>query len=79
MFPDTQLVKKFDGEERYDKFVLAGALSDISFNGVTCSLLEEEIISDCEHCRLNYLCNSIENVIEDYTSKTTVVTGKFNF
>jgi hypothetical protein len=33
MFVDNAVVKKFEGEERYDRFSIASTLFDVSFKG----------------------------------------------
>ncbi len=79
MFVDNAVVKKFEGEDRYDRFSIASTLFDVSFKGAACSVIESKVIRSCESCNLKYLCRKIDEVIEDYTEKTTVVTGSFNF
>lgn len=79
MFVDHEVVKKIDGEERYDKFAIASSLFDVSFKGATCSLIDSQILKDCGSCNLKFICNKIDEVIEDYTVKTTIVTDSFNF
>lgn len=79
MFLDNQVVKNCDGEERYDKFALAAAIMDLSFKGSACSILESRIVSSCERCNLKFLCRKIDEVVEEYIEKTTVVTESFNF
>lgn len=79
MFPDTKIIKKIEGEERYDKFAIAGALADPSFEEASCSLLEVEVLCSCKSCNLNYICSNIDELVADYIQRTTVVTENFNF
>lgn len=79
MFIDDAVKKKVDGEERYDKFAVAGTLFGISFNGASCSLLESQVLNSCEHCNLRYMCKKIDEIIDEYTNKTTVITDNFSF
>ena len=79
MFFNNDVVKSFDGEEKYDKYALASILLGISFKGAECSLLEGQVISSCDNCNLKYLCRKAEEVVEEYVEKTTVVTERFNF
>ena len=79
MFVDHEVVKKFDEEERYDKFAIASSLFDVSFKGAACSVIESQVLKDCESCNLKFICNKIDEVLEDYTVKTTIVTDSFNF
>jgi hydrogenase maturation factor len=79
MFIDNAVVKKFEGEDRYDRFAIAGSLFDVSFKGASCSVIESQVLKSCEVCNLNYMCRRIDEIIEEYTKKTTVVTDSFNF
>ena len=79
MFVDNQVVKKFEGEERYDKFSIASTLFDVSFKGASCSVIESQVLKSCDGCNLKYLCRKIDEVVEDYADKTTVVTDSFRF
>jgi len=79
MFVDNQVVKSFEGEEKYDKFAIAASLMDVSFEGSSCSILDAGIVNNCEGCNLKFLCGKLEEVVEEYIEKTTVVTESFNF
>jgi hypothetical protein len=79
MFVDTSVVKKFEGEEIYDMLAIASTLFDVSFKGAECSVLEAEIIKSCDSCNLKYLCKKIDEVVDDFTKKTTRVTESFSF
>ena len=79
MFVDNQVVKNYEGEEKYDKFALAASLMDLSFKGAACSILETGIVNNCAGCNLKFLCMKIDEVVEEYIEKTTVVTESFNF
>jgi len=79
MFVDNQVVKKFEGEERYDKFAIATTMFDVSFKGASCSVIESLVLKGCDNCNLKYLCRKIDEVVQDYTERTTVVTDRFSF
>ena len=79
MFVDNQVVKKFEGEERYDKFSIASTLFDVSFKGASCSVIESQVLKSCDGCNLKYLCRKIDEAVEEYVDKTTVVTDSFSF
>jgi hypothetical protein len=79
MFVDNAVVKRFEGEECYDRFSIASTLFDVSFKGASCSVIESQVLKSCEGCNLKYLCRKIDEVVEDYTEKTTVVTNSFSF
>jgi hypothetical protein len=79
MFVDNQVVKKFEGEERYDRFSIASTLFDVSFKGASCSVIESQVLKSCEGCNLKYLCKKIDEVVDEYIEKTTVVAADFNF
>jgi hypothetical protein len=79
MLVDNEVVKKFDGEERYDKKAIASSLYDMSFKGATCSLLEMQQSEDCGDCILKAICKRIDEVVEEFTEKTTIVKESFSF
>lgn len=79
MFVDNKVVKRFGVEERYDKFAIASTMFDVSFQGASCSLIESQVLSNCENCNLKFICRKIDEVIEEYTEKTTVVAASFKF
>lgn len=79
MFIDNAVVKKFEGEDRYDRFAIASTMFDVSFKGASCSVIESQVMKNCEGCNLKFLCRKIDEVVEDYVGKTTVVTDSFSF
>lgn len=79
MLMDSAVKKSFDGEERYDKFVIAGALLGMSFNGASCSLIESQVPNNCQSCNLRYIYKKVVEIVEDYTNKTTVTSSSFSF
>jgi hypothetical protein len=79
MFIDNAVIKEFEGERRYDKFAIASTLFDVSFKGATCSVMVSQSANNCDACELNYLCNRVDEIIEEYIDKTTMVTDTFNF
>ena len=79
MFIDNAVVKKFEGEDRYDRFAIASTMFDVSFKGASCSVIESNVLNSCEGCNLKFLCRKIDEVVQDYVEKTTVVTNNFNF
>ncbi|QAA32126.1 hypothetical protein [Clostridium manihotivorum] len=64
----------------FDKLKIALAIRDSTYeDGLGCSLLENEVLEDCEGCSLNYICHKVESIAKDYTDKTTKVISSFNF
>jgi hypothetical protein len=79
MFLDNAVVKSVEGEEVYDKFAIASTVFGVSFKGASCSLIESQVIRSCESCNLRFICSGIDELVEEYIKKTTVVTNSFNF
>ena len=79
MFIDNAVVKKFEGENRYDRFAIASTMFDVSFKGASCSVIESNVFKNCEGCNLRYFCNKIDEIVQEYIEKTTVVTNSFSF
>jgi hypothetical protein len=79
MFIDNLVTKKFEGEERYDKFAIASTLFGVSFKGTECSVIEAQVLKSCEGCNLKYMCRRNDEIVRDYREKTTVETSSFTF
>jgi hypothetical protein len=79
MLLDHEVVKNLEGDQVYDKFAIASTVFGVSFKGATCSLIESKVLKSCESCNLRYICSGIDELVEAYTNKTTVVTNSFNF
>jgi hypothetical protein len=79
MFVDNAVVKKFEGEDRYDRFAIISTMFYVSFKRASCSVIESQVLKSCDGCNLKFLCRKIDEVIEDYTEKTTVVSNSFKF
>lgn len=79
MFIDNAVVKKFEGEDRYDRFAIASTMFNVSFMGASCSVIESQVLKSWDGCKLKYLCQKIDEVVVDYVDKTTVVTDSFCF
>lgn len=79
MFVDNNVVKGFGEEQRYDKFAIASTMFDVSFQGASCSVIESQVLKSCDACNLRFMCGKIDEVIREYTEKTTVVAASFNF
>lgn len=79
MFVDNEIVKKIDGEERYDKRSIASILYDISFKGAECSALELQTLDGCGNCSFKVLCEGIDEVVKEFREKTTIVKESFTF
>ena len=64
----------------FDKKQIALAIRNSTLNDeLKCSLLDEGILNKCEGCSLEYICNGIDKVIDDYNDKITKVVNSFNF
>jgi len=66
--------------EYFDKKEIAIAIRDSTLDcELNCSLLDEEIVSDCHGCSLKSICDSIDEVAEAYVKETTNVVSTFKF
>ncbi|MVX65928.1 hypothetical protein GKZ28_19810 [Clostridium chromiireducens] len=79
MIKDEIKIKSEEGEV-FDKKQIAIAIRNSTFDDdLKCSLLEEGILNKCEGCSLKYICDGIDQVVENYVDKTTAVVSNFNF
>ena len=66
--------------ESYDKKEIALAIRNSTLDDdMECSLLDENIISDCESCNLKSICDKIDRITDEYIEETTKVVGSFKF
>ena len=73
---------KISSEERevFDKKQIALAIRNSTFNDdLKCSLIEDGILDECLGCSLKYICDGIDQVVDNYVDKTTEVVNNFNF
>ena len=64
--------------ESYDRKEIALAIRNSTYNDeLKCSLVDQNIIKDCECCSLKDICDGIDGVAEDYIKKTTKVVSSF--
>ena len=71
---------KTEGAQLFDKKQIALAIRNSTFDDeLSCSLLEEGILEDCEKCSLKSICDKIDKVSEEYINETTRVVKTFNF
>jgi len=69
-----------ENSECFDKKQIALAIRNSTLDDeLTCSLLEAGILKDCQACSLKYICDGIDEIVEDYVDKTTKVVSSFNF
>ncbi|MDK2827998.1 MAG: hypothetical protein PWP67_798 [Clostridium butyricum] len=66
--------------EVFDKKQIALAIRNSTFDDeLKCSLLENGILDKCKGCSLKYICDEIDQVVDNYVEKTTEVVNNFNF
>jgi hypothetical protein len=79
MVKDEIKIKSEEGEV-FDKKQIVLAIKNSTFDDdLKCSLLEDGILNKCEGCSLKYICDGIDQVVENYVDKTTEVVNNFNF
>lgn len=66
--------------EVFDKKQIALAIRNSTFNDdLKCSLIEDGILDKCQGCSLRYICDGIDQVVDNYVDKTAEVVNNFNF
>lgn len=79
MVKDSLLINSEEGQS-LDKLQIALAIKNSTYGQeLSCTLLENEVIKDCEGCSLKYICHKLDELAEDYTAKTTKVINSFSF
>ena len=71
-------IKITEEGEVYDRKEIALAIRNSTYNDeLKCSLIDQNIIKDCERCSLKYICDGIDALSDDYIKKTTEVISSF--
>ena len=71
-------IKITEEGEAYDRLEIALAIRNSTYNDeLKCSLMEKNIIKDCESCSLKFICDGIDALADDYIKKTTKVVSSF--
>jgi hypothetical protein len=79
MVKDSLLINSEEGGS-LDKLQIALTIKNSTYGQeLSCALLENEVIKDCEGCSLKYICQKLDELAEDYTAKTTKVINSFSF
>ena len=79
MIRDEIKISSEEGEV-FDKKQIALVIRNSTFqDDLKCSLLEEGILDKCLGCSLKYICDGIDQVVDNYVDKTTEVVNNFNF
>ena len=64
--------------ESYDRKEIALATRNSTYNDeLKCSLVEQNIIKNCDTCSLKFICDGIDGLADDYIKKTTKVVSSF--
>lgn len=64
--------------EIFDKKQIALAIKNSTFDDeLKCSLIEENVIKDCDSCGLKFICDGIDEVSDKYVENTTKVINSF--
>ena len=66
-------IKITEEGEVYDRKEIALAIRNSTYNDeLKCSLMEQNIIKNCESCSLKFICDGIDGLADDYIKKTTL-------
>ena len=71
-------IKITEEGEVYDRLSIDLAIRNSTYNDeLKCSLMEQNIIKDCDSCSLRDICDGIDAIVDDYIKKTTKVVSSF--
>ena len=72
-------IKITEEGEIYDRLSIALAIRNSTYNAeFKCSLVDQNIIKDCQSCSLKFICDGIDALADDYIKKTTKVVSSFS-
>ena len=62
----------------YDRLSIDLAIRNSTYNDeLKCSLVDQNIIKNCESCSLKFICDGIDALTDEYIKKTTKVVSSF--
>ena len=71
-------IKITEEGEVYGRLEIALAIRNSTYNDeINCSLMDKNIIKNCETCSLKFICDGIYVLADDYIKKTTKVVSSF--
>ena len=71
-------IKITEEGEVYGRLEIALAIRNSTYNDeLNCSLMEQNIIKNCESCSLKFICEGIDALLDDYIKKITNVVSSF--
>ena len=63
-------IKITEEGEVYDRLSIALAIRNSTYNDeLKCSLMDQNIIKNCETCSLKFICDGIDGLADDYIKK----------
>lgn len=69
-----------ENSEVFDKKQIALAIRNSTLDDeLSCSILEEGILKECQGCSLNDICSGIDKVAYEYVNSNTRVVSSFSF
>lgn len=79
MIEDKILVSSDEGQN-FDKMQIALAIRNSTYeDNLRCSLLKNGVLKSCEKCSLQFFCEKLEEVAEEYIAMTSTVVNTFSF
>lgn len=79
MIEDKILVSSDEGQN-FDKMQIALAIRNSTYeDNLSCSLLKNGVLKSCEHCSLQFFCEKLDIIAEEYVSMTSTVLNIFKF
>ena len=74
----SNIIKITEEGEVYGRLEIALAIRNSTYNDeLNCSLMEQNIIKNCESCSLKFICEGIDALLDDYIKKITNVVSSF--
>ena len=71
-------IKITEEGEAYERLEIALAIRNSTYNDeLKCSLMDQNIIKDCQSCSLKFICDGIDALSDNYIKKTTEVISSF--
>lgn len=77
---EDKILVSTDEGQNFDKMQIALAIRNSTYeDNLSCSLLKKGVLKNWDHCCLQFFCEKLEEVAEEYITMTSTVVNTFKF
>jgi len=77
---EDKILVSSEEAQNFDKMQIALAIRNSTYeDNLSCSLLKNGVLKSCEKCSLQFFCEKLEEIAEEYVTMTSTVVNTFSF